>query len=124
MHRRSSFVALALLASTSLGCDIIAPGDCTSNVIKGLIVTVRNAQTGAPAGAGAVVTARDGGYVETLQGFDGLTFAGAEERSGTYDIAVSSPGYQPWTRQNVNVDDGSCHVKTANVLASIQPIGN
>lgn len=124
MHRTASFVALALLALPSLGCNLIDPGGCDASIVSGLSVTVRNAQTGVPAGLGAVVTARDDGYVETLQGFDGLTFVDAQERPGTYDISVNSPGYQPWTKQNVEVEDGGCHVKPQTVDARIQPLGN
>jgi len=117
-------VSLALLALPSLGCEIFAPSGCDAIIVFGLIVRVRSAQTGAPAGAGAVVTATEGNYVETLVGFDGLVFQGAQERSGVYTIAVNAPGYQPWTMQNVEVEDGSCHVKPETVDASVLPVGN
>ena len=74
---------------------------------------------------GAIVTATDGEYAETLQPFpDSLTFVGATERPGDYDIMVSRVGYQLWTRQGVEVEDGSCQVDTKSLDVRLQPLGS
>jgi hypothetical protein len=125
MHRPARLFVLGLLTLPSLGCNLIEPRACTAEFRFGLHVIVRNNQTGAPAGVGAVVTATEGAYSETLDGFpDFLTFRGAGERPGIYSIAVNSPGYQPWTLPFVEVEDGECHVKTETVDARLQPLGN
>ena len=112
-----------LISSASLHGCLLEPGDCATEARYGLRITVRDAQTGAPAGFGARVTATSGSYGEDLAAFtDSLTFVGATERAGTYDILVSRTGYQSWTRQGVVVRPGRCHVDAQAIEARIQPI--
>ena len=107
----------------------MAPHDvvCTENLVFGLTVKVRDSITDVPAGRQATVVAQDGSYHETLQflgaisSTDSLTFFGAAERAGTYQITVTKSGYQTWTRAGVNVVADACHVHPAVVEARLQP---
>lgn len=126
---RSMILRNALLGSALVvGCLVQAsclfdPSGCTTEVAWGLRVTVRNALTGAPAGLGALVTATDGAHRETLLPFpDSLSFFGASERPGDYDVAVSRAGFQPWNRLGVEVRDGGCHVDTVDLDVRLQPL--
>lgn len=104
---------------------MLDPGDCTTEARWGLRVTVRDERNGLPAGFGAIVTARAPGYTETLQAFpDSLNFAGAIERSGDYDVTITKPGYQAWSRTGVEVGEGHCHVDTATLDARIRPVSS
>lgn len=117
-----SFCLLTAASLVVSGC-LLDPGDCTTEARFGLTILVRDATTNAPAGQSAVATARDGSYAETLISYmDGLTFVGASERAGSYDISVNSPGYQPWTRDDVEVGSGRCHVESRTVEARLNPI--
>jgi hypothetical protein len=115
---------LALSGCLSLAGCLLDPGDCTTEARFGLRVLVRDAQTGASAGLGALARATADAYAENLQAFaDSLTFVGATERPGVYDIVVTRTGYQSWTIHGVVVRPGKCHVDAQTIDARIQPIG-
>lgn len=123
-HRRG---AAALLAALTIGSGcFLEPGDCTTELRFGLMVLVRDAATGAPAGHGATVTAQDGEYIETLH-FNGgpglpdsLSFAGAGKRAGHYEITVAKPGYRTWGRRGVEVKSGPCHVRPVTLRVRLR----
>lgn len=123
----SGFLAgtILLLASLSAGSGcVFAPEDCTADFRFGLTVLVRDSVTTAPAGDGAIVTAQDGSYVETLTVFagdwDSVTFVGAGERPGRYALSVSKPGYRSWVRNGVRVGEDGCHVQRVIIEAWLQ----
>jgi hypothetical protein len=118
---------LLVLAAAGLivGCNPFT-GACTLELRPGIVVEVRDAVTGAPAADGARLVARDGNYVETVDGppAPNLTFLqAAGERPGRYDLTVSKPGYHNWTRAGVRVRDGGCHVIPVQLEAQLQPAG-
>jgi hypothetical protein len=97
---------------------------CTLSVEPGLVIEVRDAKTGQPAACGAQATIRDGAYVETVADSctgEGLRLRGAFERSGTYDVQITKPGYKDWTRDAVVVRRGDdCHVGGVWVEADLE----
>ena len=101
--------------------------DCTLAMEDGLIVSVRDSVTLIPAGNGATVLVQDGNHLETLRynGFlnplDSLSFQGATERPGTYEVRITKPGYRLWTRTGVRVNRGDCHVIPVRLEALLQP---
>jgi hypothetical protein len=119
---------LGFLGLVTTSCT--TPGDvvCTENLAFGLTVKVRDSVTGVPAGRQAIVIAQEGSYTETLQFLgaisptDSLTFFGAAERAGTYQITVTKAGYQTWIRSGVEVVADVCHVHPAVVDVRLQPI--
>lgn len=121
---------LALLACCGVllaGCGNPTGVVCTENLVFGLTVNVRDSVTGVPAGRDATVIAQDGSYSETLQflgafsATDSLTFFGAAERAGTYQITVTKALYRPWTRAGVEVTADECHVRPVAVEVRLQP---
>jgi hypothetical protein len=113
-----------ILLVAAHGCASPTDIVCTEQAISGLGVRVRDSITGLPAGAGATVVATDGSYQETLTYAGTLypaSFVGAFERAGRYRIDVTRAGYQPWTRANVVVAQGVCHVVPTVVEAWLQP---
>src|SRR5918999_787750 len=112
MRRLQPIVILAA-AVLIAGCNNLFTGACTADFRHGIVVEVRDAVTGATAAEGARLVVRDGNYVETVDGppAPSLTFLqAAGERPGRYDLTVSKPGYVDWTRADVLVRDGGCHV--------------
>ncbi|GEM_PF-1698855 len=123
MFRKAVHGSVLVVACFAHAACLFDPEACTMEARVGLRVTVRNAETGAPAGPGATVTATDGAYRETLLAFpDSLTFLGATERPGTYDVQVIQVGFQSWSRQGVEVRDGGCHVETTDLDVRLEPL--
>lgn len=106
-------------------CDLLAPPVCTTEAVPSITVDVRDAATHAPAAAGANGYAREGSFrVDLLvpdRALDALTMYGPFERPGTYSVVVEKAGYQRWTKENVRVRKGECHVETARLQADLQP---
>ena len=118
---RSAFILAA--ATLVAGCNPFT-GACTTELRFGIAVEVRDAVTGAPAADGARLIARDGDYVEIVEGppVPGMTFLqAAGERAGRYTVTIQKTGYQDWTRSNVWVRDAGCHVVTVRFEARLQP---
>ncbi len=106
---------LPLLLSLMLlgGCvDFV----CTAELRWGLSVQVTGADTGQP--IAATVVARDGDYVEELM-VVGDRHVGAGERAGTYRLEISAEGYAPRVVDDVEVDDGGCHVETERLTVAL-----
>ena len=124
--------ALLLLPLSLLGsCGIIDPVVCPADVTPAVEVQVRDARTGAPAAHGAVATAQDGSYTDTLEivGWTGsppdsttaITMAGAYERPGTYTVRITKPGFQAWQQTGVRAREGECGVERERLVASLVP---
>jgi len=45
------------------------------------------------------------------------------DRPGTYTVTVRQAGYQPWSQSGLEVEDGTCGVRTVEVTARLQPAG-
>ena len=118
--RRSIIVGAAAIIA---GCNPF-PGPCTTDIRWGIVVEVRDAVTSGPAADGARLIAREGDYVEIVEGppVPGMTFLqAAAERAGKYTVTVQKAGYQDWTRDNIWVRASDCHVSTARLEARLQP---
>ncbi len=121
---RSAALRTALLvagAIPSFACSLITTDDCVSIGVSGIQVSVVDGLTRAIP-AGAVVTIRDGEYMETPVERNGV-FYGATERTGIYTVAVDAPGYARWTRDDINVvRTGSCrYLQTAALVSELAP---
>jgi hypothetical protein len=80
-----------------------------------LIIEIRDARTGAPAVFDAIVTVRDGAFVEVRHGIAGAPpemrdkAVGSPEvwaaynRAGAYDVTITHPNYQTWHRAGIHV---------------------
>jgi hypothetical protein len=79
------------------------------------------------------VVAEDGSYREVLRmysldsgdagpdaGPPSCFYAGAVERSGTYDLSVSAPGYQTMDVTGVVVTHDQCHVIPRSVTITLR----
>jgi hypothetical protein len=124
---RSIALATALTAAVASGCgSLFDTRDCTTEFVYGLQVDVVDSLTGAPAGRGAVVIARDGSYADTAKSqlppgspAEGQTLLLAGERRGTYEVTVQRPGDQAWRQAGVRVTGDACHVRPTHLTARL-----
>lgn len=96
--------------------------NCTTEARAGLNITVKDAVTSAVITEEVTVVASEGAYEETLENTTGSgIFSGAWERSGTYVITISKPGYQTFTSGAVTVTEDVCHVIPQSRTFQITP---
>ena len=95
---------------------------CTTEARPAISITPVDALTGDTIRAAGTATVRDGAFVETQSNTPPLPpgFSLAYERAGTYDITVDVPGYRQWTREEVRVRRGECHVTTLVITARLE----
>jgi hypothetical protein len=114
MCLRTVVAALGFLSLAS--CSIVDPGDCVAIGYYGLEVTVVDSIDGTVPLVPVTLAVSGDLFVEThhREGngtLQSLTFLALFERSGIYEVAVSAPGYVPWTRTNVAITRrGHCDV--------------
>ncbi|MDX2263004.1 MAG: hypothetical protein SFU84_15025 [Gemmatimonadales bacterium] len=108
------------------GCDDAVTMPCSDIAKFGVNVEVIDAvsRQRIPEGVrGAVI---EGDHVDSLRVFRDLegrisSLAGAVERPGTYRVELVATGYQPWTRSDVRVAQGACHVEPVSIQAEMVP---
>ena len=134
MKRRSRPGSLAaLVAGLALlaGCDDgefdLYDPVCTTELVYGLQMEVRDDVTGAPAAQGAEAEVRDGDYVEQAEnpGFNdpqALHLLAAPERTGTYSVTVSKVGYESWDTAGLVVTANECHVNPVLLQVRLTPV--
>ena len=119
-------VAFLLLGFTIAGCGT-EPIACTQSIEPAIVAEIVDSVTGLPAAEGARGAVRDGSYIDSLRPFtwnsDGVLTGvkAADERPGTYAVEVEHSGYLLWTRGDVEVVAGACHVQTVTLLVRLQP---
>jgi GAF domain-containing protein len=89
---------------------------CTDELRSSLVVDVVDAQTGAPAAAGAVVLLRsafvhDSISVPTTSPNQLEAYTWFEDRApaGVYTVTVRNEGYREWHQSNIEIKGNRCH---------------
>lgn len=110
---------ILLLASCSSVTESLI---CSTEARAGITVDVRDSVTDARVGRGARVIARAGAMADTTDetGFSDGPYGLAYERAGTYVVTVEQTGYARWTRNDVQVTNGDCHVNGVTLVARLQ----
>jgi hypothetical protein len=120
---------LAAVAGLTPACDSMdTRGSCLENVLPALVLEIRDSVTGAPAALGAIPLVTDGSFQDTLRmkgtiDSSNAYVSGPDERAGTYSIQVAKPSYLTWTRADVQVTRGACHVNPVQLLVRLAPEG-
>lgn len=115
----SAFLLLA-------GCDFGNP-ICPAVAEPAVIAEVRNAVTDDPEAEDARGVLVDEEYTDSLRVNEETdeviptALAGGFERAGAYTVRVEKQGFQTWTRDGVDVDDGECGPETERLTARIEP---
>ena len=89
----------------------------------GIVVEIRDANTGAPAAQGAAAVATNGNFSESLGQLDELRLAGLNDRPGTYNLTVNRPGYHTIQRFDIEVSD-ECLAEPVVIAVELQPHGS
>lgn len=116
------FVGLLTLL---MACSRAAPVEvCSYWLLPAITVEVTDEVTGSRLTSNVTGVVRDGAYTDSLRvgGCNATnpgTLCAALERRGTYDVAVTSIGYQAWSTRGVVVTNGSCHVNTVALKAKL-----
>lgn len=138
MNKISAHAVFGLFLPLLVGCT------AQETVARwGLVVEVRDAQTGEPAAWGATLIARDGTYADTVDlreiyannaeyGQDQVRMLAAEMRTGTFSLTITHPEYQAWHRDGVRVRasserspfDNSVFPETVHLVAELQPLND
>jgi hypothetical protein len=118
----NSTIPSALLIGLALaGCTQESPVMCTMEARSSFAVVVVDSVTGAGLAATTRALVQDGSFVDSLIGRDSVVSGGVFERTGTYRLTLSAPGYQDWTRDGVVVTKDQCHVQTVKLRALLVP---
>jgi len=127
MRGKGGVLTVALTLSLA-GCRLFDQRMCTAILISGLSVQVRDSVTGALAASGAKLVARSGTYADSMSypaghpEMDAWTLVGAGEHAGLFSVTVTKSGYRDWTKSDVRVTAGECHVNTVGLIALLQPL--
>lgn len=122
LHELLVIVAVALELGACSGVPTGGGTVCTLEARAGLTVDVRDSVTNAPAGRGSIIVARSGSAADTSRDtgvFDG-PYGLVYERAGTYSLTVLQKGYRLWSRSDILVTKGDCHVNGVAVTARLQ----
>lgn len=114
-------VAVLVIALAMAGCDIFGPQACRLVAEPAVSVAVVDSVSGDPVLDGVRVIARSGAFADTVDTGTSNPVHLAHERPGIYHVTVESPDHAIWQRQNVQVEDGECHVRTVELTARLQP---
>jgi hypothetical protein len=99
---------------------------CDASLRSGISVAVVDSLTGAGVLAGATIRAVDGSFRDSLiiaanrADLNSVALGLVWERPGTYVVSVQRLGYQTWTRSNIEVTRGTCHVLPISLTARLQ----
>jgi hypothetical protein len=121
---RIALLAAALLPLGLSGCASVAgPVICTAIAVSSLNVTVRDQATAQHICDATVVAVRGGVPYELRRAGsgtpEGCTYAGPEERAGTFEVSVTRGGYETATaRAQVSADE--CHVIPVQVTIDLR----
>ena len=114
----------ALLLATACGTDSPLVGFCAAPRSLAIEVAVTDSSSGLSVADSAAGSVQRGTQVDSLQHISpasALLVGGTE--LGTYDVAVTRPGYAPWSRPRVAVTQvGPCgDVVPVHLEALMQP---
>ena len=126
MPRSTRLVLIASAASTVLTACSSAPllTGCAGVGAWGLVVSVQDSVSAAPAAAGATLFTYDlaagGARVDSTTGTsDTDILRGADDRPGSYSVTVRKAGYRDWVRSDVVVHNGCPAIETVALTARL-----
>ena len=131
MRRPTRSLVAIPLALALAGCDAFGPPDaCSLELRPGIVVEIRDAATNAFIAQQATAIVTEGSFRDSLRLHGSTrvgdsvvrtTKSGVSERAGTYTLEITAPGYARWVRTGIQVREDECHVRTANLVARLQP---
>jgi hypothetical protein len=93
---------------------------CTAIAVSALNVTVRDAASGAAVCDASVIALESGGASYALRQTGDCRYAGAEERSGGFELIVTRSGYRAIRVGGIQVGRDECHVIPVQVTIPVE----
>lgn len=110
---------LAILLSAVLsGCGLVDPVACTTIFVYGIVITAVDAETGTAVSEGLRGVTIRGSTSFDMEVFDNRLL-GAGEQAGNFAVVVSAPGYELWTKTDIQVTENECHVRPVRLTAEL-----
>ena len=103
------------------GCGLLRPDAGTLEAVFGVNMSLTD-EAGAPV-SGPTLTLRDGDYEETMTELAPGNYAGAVERTGTYDFTIEAENFATITLPELSVHPGECHVTSVARNLVLPPPG-
>lgn len=116
--RNTTILLSAVFVGTSCGTSEVVV--CTAQFVPGIVVEVLDSATKASLVQGARGAVQEGAFIDSLHPLSPTALQAAGERPGTYTVTVVHPGYIDWSRPDVQVHEGVCHVQTVTLQALLQ----
>jgi hypothetical protein len=114
---------LALPLLFAAGCEVLLPTDCTMIPRPGIVVTVSDSITSAPAAQGASGFVHSGSRSTAFEpSRPDATQLWAFVPTGRYTVTVEKAGYARWEANNVRVQKDGCGAISAELNARLQPL--
>jgi hypothetical protein len=122
---RAPLLALALAGCASVN-DPSSGVICTMQAVSSLNVTVRDQATSQRICDAAVIAMLDGTpyAVRPAGPPEACTYAGPEERAGTFTVQASKTGYESASAGNVRVTADECHVIPVQLTIDLRKSGS
>ena len=109
----------AILLSVVLsGCGLVDPVSCTDNFVYGIVITAVDAETGTAVSEGLQGVTIRSSTSSDMEVFDN-TLLGAGEQAGNFAVVVTAPGYELWTKTDIQVTEDECHVRPIRLTAEL-----
>jgi len=121
-------LALLTACSASNAVDATDPPACTASLVPAIVLSVRDAQTQAPAATGVVVdvqhTNSSGVTLQEQAGRSDSLHIWIGASSGTFNLILKKAGYSDLLKNGIVVpaaDSLDCHPKTVSLDVLLQP---
>lgn len=122
-----------LTACSSNGDDESGSGGgggvlCPLWIAPGVMIEVRDASTGQPAGCDTKGSAESAGEVQSLDNGTPCSLDPAAQyvsgisHTGTWRVTLEKDGYKTWSVDGVQVKSGVCGLQTVQLRADLEPI--
>jgi hypothetical protein len=114
------------MAVALAGCAVKTPNDpvvCTAIAVSSLIVTVRDASTGARLCDAAVIAIHEGRTTQALERVGDCAWAGPWEVPGEFEVVVTRTGYEARRVTGIRVTADECHVIPVQLSVDLRPAG-
>jgi len=112
-----------MVLSVILGSGCYDGGEvCNADAARfNFSVEIRDSLSGAGLAHTALTLVTDGERSDTLLVGDAELQSGAVDRPGTYEVTITTAGYQTWQLAGVEVEEVGCHLETTHLQALLQP---
>ncbi len=120
-------IAAAILMTAACQDTGDPPTVCTTEARPSIAVQIRDSVSGSYVASGATLVIQHDAFIDSMvvpaaaPGLNEMSIStpASAERAGVYDVTVRRAGYVTWTKPDVVVAQGQCHVSTVQLTARL-----